>query len=132
LDLVIGRDGSSCISDVAAQTSHHASDHDIITWTMSSRLKPASPRVNYQFRSLKNVEWSSFQADILSSELYTNPADNVDEFADKLDTVITEILDRHSNVGEKDKESTDLTSVDKAFQMVSATDRKPRLAIDSL
>jgi hypothetical protein len=85
---------------VAAQTSHHASDHDIVTWTVSSRLKVASQLVNYKFRSLKNVDWSSFQADVLSSELYNNPADNVDDCADKLDTVITEIFDRHCTLQE--------------------------------
>jgi hypothetical protein len=36
-----------------------------------------------------------------------------------------------SNDGEKpDKESTDLTSAGKAFHMVGAATRKPRLAID--
>jgi hypothetical protein len=32
----------------------------------------------------------------------------------------------------RDKESTDLTSVGKAFHMVGAATRKPRLALDSL
>lgn len=36
-----------------------------------------------------------------------------------------------SNDGEKQKESTDLTSEGKAFQMVGASTREPWLAIDS-
>jgi len=95
LDLVVGRDASSCISDVVVHSSHHASDHDIVTWSMASRLKPVRQLVDNKFRSLQYVDWSSFQADVLSSELCITPTDNVDEFAVKLDTVITEILDRH-------------------------------------
>jgi len=70
---------------------------------MASRLKPVRQLVDYKFRSLKNVNWSSFQADELSSELYNTPTDNVDEFADKLDTVIIEILDRHCPLQERRK-----------------------------
>jgi hypothetical protein len=36
-----------------------------------------------------------------------------------------------SNVGEKEKKSTDLTSVGKVFQMVGAATQKPWLEIDS-
>jgi hypothetical protein len=68
LDLVVGREGSRCISDVAVHTSHHVSDHDIVTWSMASRLKPVRQLVDYKFRSLKNVDWSSFQDDVLSSD----------------------------------------------------------------
>jgi hypothetical protein len=103
LDLVVGRDGSSCISSVAVQPSHHASDHDIVTWMLSTRLKPARQLVKHKFRSLRGVNWTSFQADVLSSELYTAPANNVDDFADQLDTVITEIMDRHCPLQERRK-----------------------------
>ena len=84
----------------------HYSTHTVVVFrhrTTVRPLKPASQLVNYKFRSLKNVDWSSFQADVLSSELYTNPADNVDEFAENLDTVITEILDRHCPLQERRK-----------------------------
>jgi len=60
------------------------------------------PRIG--FRLLINVDRSSSHADVLSSELYTTPADNVDEFADKLDTVITDILDRHCPLPERRKQ----------------------------
>jgi len=89
--------------DVAVHSAHHASAHDIVTWSMASRLKPVRQLVDYKFRSLKNVDWSSFQADVLGSELYATPIDNIDEFADKLDTVITEILDRHCPLQERRK-----------------------------
>ena len=98
LDLVIGRNGFSCISNVAVQPPHHASDHDIVMWTLSTRLKPTRQLVKCKFRSLKNVDWTSFQADVSSSELYASSANNVDEFADQLDTVITDIMD-HSESG---------------------------------
>ena len=100
LDLVVGRVGSNCISDVAVQPSH-VSDHDIVTWSLSTRVKPARQIFSYKFRSLKNVDWLGFQADIAQSELHTDPANTVDEFADQLDTVITEILDRHCPLQER-------------------------------
>jgi hypothetical protein len=59
------------------------------------RLKPARQLVRHKFCSLRGFNWKNFQADVLSSELYTDPANNVDDFADQLDTVITEIMDRH-------------------------------------
>jgi len=39
--------------------------------------------------------------------LYTSPTDNVDKFADKLDTVITEILNRHCSLQERRKDAVD-------------------------
>jgi len=51
--------------------------------------------IEYEFQSLKKVNWASFQADVLHSELYTDTANTTDEFADQLDTVISKILDHH-------------------------------------
>ena len=45
--------------------------------------------------TLKNVDWTSFRADITCLPLYTKQAEDVDDFADQLDLVTTEILDRH-------------------------------------
>ena len=96
LDLVVGRVGSNCVTQVTVQPSHNASDHDIVTWTWTlSRSKPARQLIEYEFRSLKKINWASFQADVLHSELYTDAANTTDEFADQLDTVISKILDRH-------------------------------------
>src|SRR5208282_3820408 len=100
LDRVVGRVGSDRISRVAVQPSH-VSDHDLVTWTLSTKTKPTRRLVSYKFHSLKNVDWASFQADVLRSELHTDPASTADEFADQLDAVITNILDRHCPLHER-------------------------------
>jgi len=41
------------------------------------------------------MDWTSFQEDITRSLFYTEPAHDVDEFGDPLDSVTRDILDRH-------------------------------------
>ena len=49
----------------------------------------------------------SFRADITCSPLYTEPAEDVDDFADQLDLVTTDILDCHCPLTERKRfEST--------------------------
>ena len=36
----------------------HVSDHDLVTWTLSTKTKPTRRLVGYKFRSLKNVDWA--------------------------------------------------------------------------
>ena len=101
LDLVVGRVGSNCISDVAVHPSHSASDHDIVTWKLSTRTKPPRQLISFRFRSMKNVDWASLQADLQCCELHTNPANTADGFAEQLDTVVTRILDLHCPLQER-------------------------------
>jgi len=121
LDLVVGRVGSGCISHVAVQPSH-VSDHDLVTWTLSSRTKPARQLVSYKFRLLKNVDWNSFQADLRLSELHTKPAKSVDEFADQLDAITTSILDRHCPLQERKRFAS--TRRDNRWLSADAVDAK--------
>ena len=60
LDLVVCRANSRRISHVAVQSSNDVSDHDLVTWSLSTRLKPKPLLTTYRFRSLKKVDWTRF------------------------------------------------------------------------
>ena len=46
--------------------------------------------------NLKNIDIEAFQEEIINSSLYTNPADNVNEFIVQYNTVLKGILDAHT------------------------------------
>ena len=52
LDLVVCRSNSRRISQVAVQPSHAVSDHDLVTWFLSTKLILKPQLVTYRFRSL--------------------------------------------------------------------------------
>jgi hypothetical protein len=79
LDLVVCRSESNRISQVAVQPSHGVSDHELVTWSLSTSLKLKPQLVSFKFRQLKNVDWVRFQED---------------DYAEQLDSVITSHLDR--------------------------------------
>jgi len=61
---------------------------------------------------------------MLSSELHTTPSDNIDEFSDKLDIVITEILNRHCPLQEWRKHVS--TRHDNRWQLLQRQDPDSR------
>jgi len=75
--------------------------HDLVTWILSAPLKPKPQLVAFRFRSLNKVDWARFQDDLRQSELFTNPADNASDFAEQLDAVIVDILNRHCPIHER-------------------------------
>jgi hypothetical protein len=80
LDLVLCHFTSRLVSQVAAQPWWQISDHDLAIWLLSTISKPKPQFVNYEFRSLKNIDWSQFHNDLLQSELFCNPATSADDF----------------------------------------------------
>ena len=68
---------------------------------LSTRTKPPRQLISFRFRSMKNVDWASLQADLQCCELHTNPANTADGFAEQLDTVVTRILDLHCPLQER-------------------------------
>jgi hypothetical protein len=72
LDLVIGSAlGSGRISSVTVKPSHGISDHDLVTWSLSSRHKTLRPTHTYQFRNIKSMDLYRFKRDVIRSELFT-------------------------------------------------------------
>ena len=68
------------------------SDHRLVT----ARLVVHNPKppVAVKWRRLRDVDLTSFEASLRRSELFTNPADGTDEFADQLVRVVTDELDK--------------------------------------
>ena len=49
------------------------------------------------------MDLAQFQCDVRTSELFTDPAETADAFADQLDTVITKLLHRHCRLQKRSK-----------------------------
>ena len=95
LDVVVANADSSLISQVTVQPSHGVSDHDLVTWSLSSRVRPPRQVLTYRFRNLKSVDWTKFTDEVRRSQLFTSPANSANEFADQLDKTVADILDRY-------------------------------------
>ena len=54
-----------------------------------------------RFRQLKNDDWTNFDQDLKQSKLFSNPAENVDEFADQIDAVTVRLLDHYCPLRER-------------------------------
>ena len=95
LDVVVANADSSLISQVTVQLSHGVFDHDLVTWSLSSRVRPPRHVLTYRFRNLKSVDWTKFIDEVRRSQLFTSPANSANEFADQLDKTVADILDRY-------------------------------------
>ena len=51
--------------------------------------------LTYSYRNLKVIDLTRFKFDVARSSLYTNPADTADTYAEKIDSVVSGILDIH-------------------------------------
>jgi len=103
LDLVVGNASSSRIRDVTVRPSHGVSDHDLVTWSLTTRSRPPRRFMTYQFRNIKSIDWVQFKSDILQSDLFTAPAETADSFAEQIDSSVTRILNRHCPLQERSK-----------------------------
>ena len=93
LDLIITSSSSNLVSTTSVVSSHEISDHDLtLTNLNTKRLK--SPQRTYQYRNIKDIDLKSFQHNILTSSLLTDPNPTVDGYANQMETVITSALDR--------------------------------------
>ena len=99
LDLVITRCDELPISNLNV----HApilSDHGAIMFNLPLGKPPAQKDVRV-FRRLNKVDIEKFKQDIISSELYTCPSGNIDEYVMQYNTVLKRILDQHAPEVEK-------------------------------
>jgi len=91
LDVVVANADSNRITRVAVQPTHDVSDHDLVTWSWASKVRPPRHVLTYRFRNLKAVDWTLFNEDLRRSQLFTSPADTASAFADQLDITVTGI-----------------------------------------
>jgi len=95
LDVVIASCTTRRLHQVTVSPSYDVSDHDLITWLLSVKSRPPRQVLTYRFHNLKQLDMQQFNDDIRQSEVFQKPASTADEFADQLDTVVVNILDKH-------------------------------------
>ena len=96
LDVVIANRTTRRLQQLVVQPTHYVSDHDLVTWLFSVKCRQPRQFLTYHFRCrLKHLDVLQFQNDVKQSELFLKPATTTDTFADQLDIVITDILNKH-------------------------------------
>jgi hypothetical protein len=94
LDLVITPASTvqPLVSNVVVQSSHAVSDHDLVVCDLSVRRhKPAA--ISYSYRNIRGINTAVFERRLRSSQLFTDPADSLDEYLSQLESTVTVILD---------------------------------------
>jgi hypothetical protein len=94
LDLVITRCDELPILNLQVQAPI-ISDHGAISFCLPL-AKPPSKRITNIFRRINKINIDKFQQDIIESPLYTNPADNINDYAAQYNMILKNILDNHA------------------------------------
>jgi hypothetical protein len=95
LDLVISRAGSGQVLNVDVQPTHAFSDHDLVTWSISTKTRPPRLLQSYSVRNVKSMNLTQFQEDLRCSKLFTAPEESADGFAHQLESVVLDVLDKY-------------------------------------
>ena len=95
LDVVIASQTTRRLLQLAVNPTHGVSDHDLVTWLFSVKRRLPCQFLTYQFRNLKHLDVAQFQNDVMQLELFLQPATTTHGFANQLDIVITNILNKH-------------------------------------
>jgi len=106
LDLVISSSNnisSTPVSSVTVIPSHYISDHDLVTFSLSSKSQIKRTTTTYSFRKLANMDVQAFRDDLTDFELFTSPVDTADELAEQIDQVTSAILDKHCSLQTRTK-----------------------------
>ena len=104
LDLIVTSSSHpSCISRVNVSDSKGISDHDLVTCHIATNIKPSRRVINYEFRSLKSLNYSQFIQRLLQSPLFTAPATSADEYANQIVNETVNVLDRICPIQRKAK-----------------------------
>jgi hypothetical protein len=73
------------------------SDHACISYSVDI-TKPPLPKKEITYRKLGSIDHDKFKEDIMSSRLIEGASDNIDDFTDKLNSVLGDILEKHAPV----------------------------------
>ena len=130
LDLVIAPTVSDRIASVAVRPSYF-SDHELVTWSLTTSERPTRCSLSYSFRNLKVIDMTRFQYDVARSSLYTDPANTADKYAEQIDSVVSGILDSHCPLQKRTKLSPSLSHRDNRWlsqEAILAKRERRRLA----
>jgi hypothetical protein len=101
LDLIMTRDNET--RPVITNIESHefpGSDHYAVVCNISVN-KPPPLKKTIKYRKYKSVNVEEFSQDIKNSDLYRNPEDDIGDLVSQYNNVLTEILDKHAPVIEK-------------------------------
>lgn len=96
LDLLLSRNSTNtCISEVDL-VNPGLSDHSAILFKLPFKRLSTSTRVVKTIRKFSAINTNDFSTDIISSSLYTQPADTLSKFSLQFDQCLSTILDKHA------------------------------------
>ena len=81
------------LTRIALSDAGFISDHRMILISVPSKVR-RSVNITRKFRNFSKINCSEFERRLLESELFSSPADNVDDFCEQLASVVTRELDR--------------------------------------
>jgi hypothetical protein len=91
LDLLASLDSSALVSSVDAVRAG-VSDHFLLVTTVNE-LRPRPDLLTFSCRNIRGIRPHAFAAHIRRSDAHTDPANDVDAFADQLERAVTSALD---------------------------------------
>lgn len=94
---IIASNSPTLILSTSVVSSHHISDHSLVTTVMNIK-KPPPPIITRTWRSLNRINYSLLDNALLKSELVTNPAVTVDDYVSSINLIVNQELDKLSPV----------------------------------
>ena len=82
------------VKNVRVDDAGMVSDHRLIIATLQMPVTPIVPAVPVASRRINNIDLEKFQASLRESALFTNPSTTVDGFAQQIQDIVTEELDK--------------------------------------
>ena len=95
LDLLITRSSSNFVRSVSF-TDPALSDHFAILASLSIACNTRPPRVTKTIRAFHKIDTALFRDDIISSCIYSSPADNFADYLSQFNSTLTSLLDKHA------------------------------------
>ena len=93
---ILAASSVSRVTNVTVSEADFISDHCLLSAALAVRLP--KPVVKYTWRNTRNINTTSFEDDLRKSVIFSQPATDVDAYVDQLDSVLTELLDKHAPV----------------------------------
>ena len=91
LDLLIDLDGSNVVTEVRVVDAG-LSDHFVVLTDLHVQ-RPKAEVQQYSFRRFRAIDPDDFAANLQMTDVYINPADNVDGFCNQIQLSVTNVLD---------------------------------------
>ena len=93
---ILAASSVSRVTNVTVSEADFISDHCLqLSAALAVRLP--KPVVKYTWRNTRNINTTSFEDDLHKSVIFSQPATD-DAYVDQLDSVLTELLDKHAPV----------------------------------